>query len=129
MHEYIESRDLVGLFEAALASEQVLHDVFLASGPDSGHLLPTAEVIRKYHPKAELRYGRLEPSSPFISMEKSRRLLGFTPSHSWREYGLTEQRLVNRPLSSRVIPGSFRRSSQASTRLPAPPESFRFQPP
>ena len=99
LHEYIESRDLVGLLEAALASEQVQHDVFLASGPDSGHVLPTPEVIRKYHPKAELRYGRLEPASPFISMEKSRRLLGFTPSTSWRDYGLTGEGLVNRPLS------------------------------
>ncbi len=99
LHEYIESRDLVGLLEAALASEQVQHDVFLASGPDSGHALPTPEVIRKYHPQAELRYGRLEPESPFISMEKSRRLLGFSPSFSWREYGLTGDGLVNRPPS------------------------------
>ena len=90
----------MGLLEAALASEHVHHDVFLASGPDSGHVLPTPEVIRKYHPRAELRYGRLEPESPFISMEKSRRLLGFAPGCSWREYGLTGDGLVDRPLSS-----------------------------
>ena len=68
LHEYIESRDLVELLEAALSSERVRHDVFLASGPDSGHLLPTPEVIRKYHPKAECAtaaWNRNLPSSPW----------------------------------------------------------------
>ncbi len=97
LHEYIESRDLVELLESALVSKQIQHDVFLASGPDSGHVLPTEEVIRKYHPRAELRYSRLEAISPFISMEKSRRLLGFAPRSSWRDFGLTAEGLVNRP--------------------------------
>ena len=98
LHAYIESRDLVELLESALRSKQIQHEVFLASGPDSGHVLPTEEVIRKYHPKAELRYSRLEASSPFISMEKSRRLLGFVPRSSWRDFGLTGEGLVNRPI-------------------------------
>ena len=63
LHEYIESRDLVELLEAALASGQVLHDVFLASGPDSGHV----PAHSGGHPEVSSRGGTaLRPSGTHI---------------------------------------------------------------
>ena len=101
LHQYIESRDLLGLLEAALVATDIHHDVFLAAGPDSGHVSPTEEVIRKYHSRAELRYSQLEPESPFISMEKSRKLLGFMPRQTWRDLGLNTEGLVNRQIQTK----------------------------
>ena len=95
LHQYIESRDFAALMEASLAAVEVAHDVFLATAADSGHLRTTPEVIGQYHSEAELRYSKLQEDSPFISMEKSRRLLNFVPRHSWRSLGLNAQgRLV-----------------------------------
>lgn len=68
-----------------LVTDQLEHEVFLLSALDSTHIDPTAEVIAQYYPEAELRYDRLEGYAPFVSMEKARRLLGFTPQHSWRQ--------------------------------------------
>jgi UDP-glucose 4-epimerase len=84
LHQYIESRDLVALLEAALSATQITHDIFTAAAPDSGHVHPTPAVISKYYPEAELRYENLQDDSALVSMEKSRRLLGFVPRHSWR---------------------------------------------
>jgi len=95
LHQYIESRDFAALMEASLAALEIAHDVFLATAADSGHLRPTPEVIQQQHADAELRYSKLQDDSPFISMEKSQRLLGFVPRQSWRGLKLDgEGRLI-----------------------------------
>jgi hypothetical protein len=46
-------------------------------------LVPTAELLRRYHPNSVLA----EPVTGFdtvFSTVRSRELLGFTPIHSWR---------------------------------------------
>jgi nucleoside-diphosphate-sugar epimerase len=96
LHQYLESRDLVNLLEAGLSATEVTHDVFLATAADSGHVQPTPELIARYHPQAELRYSKLQEDSSFISMDKSRRLLGFVPCQSWRTLGLNAQGRMNR---------------------------------
>ena len=85
IHQYFYVLDFAAMIEKVLAAEQLQHEVFLLSAPDSTHIDPTAEVIARYYPEAELRYEQLDGHAPFVSMEKARRLLGFIPQHSWRK--------------------------------------------
>jgi nucleoside-diphosphate-sugar epimerase len=78
-------RDFAALAARVLADEQLEHEVFLVSAADSGHQDPTPEVIARYYPRAERRYQHLEERSPFVSIQKARRLLGWEPRHSWRD--------------------------------------------
>ena len=96
LHQYIESRDLVTLLNAGLGATAVSHDVFLATAADSGHLRPTPEIIAESYPQAELRYSQLRNDSPFVSMEKCRRILGFSPLYSWRGLKLDDKGSVQR---------------------------------
>lgn len=84
IYSYFDVRDFARLAEAALQATALIHEVFLVSAGDSGHADPTAEVIARYYPKARLRYEQLDPTSPFVTCAKARRLLGFVPRHSWR---------------------------------------------
>ncbi|MBT4498845.1 MAG: NAD(P)-dependent oxidoreductase [Gemmatimonadetes bacterium] len=84
-YQYFDVRDFTSLVEAAIQATHIDHDVFLVGAADSARAEPTAEVIRKYYPEAELRYDRLDDRSPFVSTEKARRALGFEPRYSWRQ--------------------------------------------
>jgi len=84
IYSYFDIRDFALLAEAALLAEHLAHEVFLVSAGDSGHADPTGEVIARYYPQAQLRYGRLEAATPFVTCTKARRLLDFAPRHSWR---------------------------------------------
>lgn len=84
IYSYFDVRDFARLAEAALQATALKHEVFLVSAADSGHADPTAEVIARYYPKAQLHGEQLDPTSPFVSCAKARRLLGFVPRHSWR---------------------------------------------
>jgi len=46
-------------------------------------LVPTAELMRRYHPTTRLD-GPLDGFAVPFSLELSRELLGFTPVHTWR---------------------------------------------
>ena len=72
--------------ELVFHADQLEHEVFLVSALDSTHVDTTEEVIARYYPQAELRYENIEPYSSFVSMEKSRSLLGFVPRYSWRNF-------------------------------------------
>jgi UDP-glucose 4-epimerase len=84
IYQYFDVRDFATLAEAALADPKIQHDSFLVSAVDSGHEKATADVIASFYPQAELRYGKLEANSPFVSIDRAQRLLGFAPQHTWR---------------------------------------------
>lgn len=84
MYSYFDVRDFAVLAEAALLATALNHETFLVAADDSGHADPTAEVISRYYPKAQVRYAALDATASFVSCAKARRLLGFAPQHSWR---------------------------------------------
>ncbi len=87
IYQYFDVRDFATLAENALADEKIQHDSFLVSAVDSGHGDATADVIARYYPQAELRYGDLQPNAPFVSIDKAQRLLGFAPQYTWGSEG------------------------------------------
>jgi UDP-glucose 4-epimerase len=82
--------DVYDLCEATvLAVESRLpgHEVFYVASPDTigGH--PLEEVVRRHHGAAKVELRPLErPDASAIDCSKSRRLLGWEPTRSWRDY-------------------------------------------
>jgi UDP-glucose 4-epimerase len=84
IYQYFDMRDFIAMIERVLVQEEIRSETFLVSALDSGHGTPTPQVIREFYPDAELRYSQLVESSPFVTMAKAQRVLGFTPTYSWR---------------------------------------------
>ncbi|WP_416841785.1 NAD-dependent epimerase/dehydratase family protein [Haloferax sp. DFSO52] len=81
---YIDIRDIVGVVTAALESDFTGHEVFNAFGPDNFLGVPTADAI-------EAGFGSLPETCELsgeesaFSTEKARTVLGWEPTHSWRD--------------------------------------------
>ena len=81
---WLDTRDAARAVEAALTSELTGHELIQVVAPDSTSLLPTDELLRRYHPGSVLT----RPVTGFetvFSTERSRELLGFTAIHGWRD--------------------------------------------
>ncbi|HEY3868363.1 MAG TPA: NAD(P)-dependent oxidoreductase [Actinocrinis sp.] len=80
---WLDTRDAARAVAAALTRPLEGHTVVNVAAPDSTSLVPTAELLHRYHPTARVD----EPLDGFavpVSTRLSRELLGFEPVHSWR---------------------------------------------
>jgi nucleoside-diphosphate-sugar epimerase len=80
---WLDTRDAARAVEAALTRPITGHKVINVVAPDTTSLVPTAELLRRYHPSSVLT----EPISGFdtpFSTVRSRELLDFSPIHAWR---------------------------------------------
>jgi nucleoside-diphosphate-sugar epimerase len=88
---YIDVHDLCDSVVLAIETDLPGHEVFYIASPDTigGH--PLAETVRTHYggEGIELRPTLREDASA-VSSEKAQRLLGWTPTRSWRDY-LDEQ--------------------------------------
>ncbi len=86
---YIDAYDLADAFVLAATKDTPGHEVIYISSPDNHVNRPWAELVRHHHGDAiELRETDREDASG-ISIAKARRLIGYDPKRSWRDY-LTE---------------------------------------
>ena len=70
----------------AVESDLSGHEVFYVASPDNVGGRPFAELVRRYYGNAiEIRSLAREDASG-ISCAKAERLLGYSPSRSWRDY-------------------------------------------
>jgi UDP-glucose 4-epimerase len=83
---YIDVYDLADALRAAAESDLPGHEVCFIVSPDNGVGRPLEELVRAtYGPAFPL--GELErPDASGTSIAKARRLLGYDPSRSWRDY-------------------------------------------
>jgi nucleoside-diphosphate-sugar epimerase len=84
MWGWLDTRDAARAVEAALIRPLTGHQLINVVAPDTTSLVPTAELLQRYHPTSVLT----EPITGFdtvFSTVRSRELLGFTPIHSWRD--------------------------------------------
>ncbi|WP_336330611.1 NAD-dependent epimerase/dehydratase family protein [Haloarcula sp. CGMCC 1.2071] len=81
---YVDVRDVVDLVEAALTGEVSGHEAFNCVGPDNALGRPLVELMRE-------QYGTVpddctvEGDDAAYSTAKATELLGWEPTHSWRE--------------------------------------------
>jgi len=86
---YIDAYDLADAMVLAATADTPGHEVLYIASPDNHVNRPWAELVRHHHGDAiELRETDREDASG-ISIAKARRLIGYDPSRSWRDY-LTE---------------------------------------
>ena len=86
---YIDAYDLAGAMLLAATADTPGHEVIYIASPDNLANRPWAELVRHHHGDAiELRATDREDASG-ISIAKARRLIGYDPQRSWRDY-LTE---------------------------------------
>ena len=83
---YIDVYDLADAVVLAAESELPGHEVFYIASPDNVGSRPFAELVRRYYGDGiEIRPLAREDSSG-ISCAKAERLLGYSPSRSWKDY-------------------------------------------
>ncbi len=86
---YVASEDLAEMQRLLMEKAESLppHDVYVANALDTSALEPTLELIEKFRPNLlPLAEGKLSGHQAFFSMAKAKRMLGWQPKRSWREY-------------------------------------------
>ena len=81
---YIDVRDVAQMVRRCIEVDGLGLQVFNTYADESAHVLPTAELARRFYPNVEVR-GELAAETPLVSNQKARRMLGFAPRHHWRE--------------------------------------------
>jgi UDP-glucose 4-epimerase len=83
---YIDAYDLADAMVLAATAETPGHEVLYIASPDNHVNRPWADLVRHHHgDEIELRETDREDASG-ISIAKARRLIGYDPSRSWRDY-------------------------------------------
>jgi nucleoside-diphosphate-sugar epimerase len=80
---WLDSRDAARAVHAALTAPLTGSHVLNVAAPDTTALKQTRELLRAYHPNAELRSDFPDHAS-LIDTRQASQLLGFTPRHTWR---------------------------------------------
>jgi nucleoside-diphosphate-sugar epimerase len=81
---WLDTRDAARAIAAALAVPLDGHQVINVAAPDTTALEPTAALLRRYHPTAEITAPLDGFAVPF-SLDRSHELLGFRSRHTWRD--------------------------------------------
>ncbi|WP_299051015.1 NAD(P)-dependent oxidoreductase [uncultured Nocardioides sp.] len=81
---YIDTRDLAQLVRRALETDGLGYEVFNVANADMSVAAKTDEILRDFYEGVEVR-RELGPDETFYSIEKARRVLGYSPEHSWRD--------------------------------------------
>ena len=93
---YIDAYDLADAIVLATESALPGHEVFYIASPDNVGGRDFAEMLQKFYgDQIELRHlGR--PDASGTSSEKARRMLGWTPTRSWRDYLDADGKAISR---------------------------------
>jgi nucleoside-diphosphate-sugar epimerase len=81
---YVDARDAARATRLALERPDAGFTVLNIVAADTLASTPTAELVARYHPSAEVRCG-LSGFASAWSFSRARRTIGYTPEHSWRE--------------------------------------------
>ncbi|MCY4365823.1 MAG: NAD(P)-dependent oxidoreductase [Chloroflexi bacterium] len=85
MWAYADARDVAQAHALALDADIEEYEAFMLAQPTSRFNEPTIDLIRNnFGDKVEIREG-LEGTASVISTDKAQRLLGWRPTHNWRE--------------------------------------------
>jgi nucleoside-diphosphate-sugar epimerase len=81
---YIDGRDGAQAVERALELDSPGFDRFVIASPDSVMTRPNADLLDEVFPGVERR-GEIGEHTTLLSIDKARRILGYTPEFSWRD--------------------------------------------
>jgi nucleoside-diphosphate-sugar epimerase len=81
---YIDARDGAQAVQRALENAGPGFETFIIAAADTVMTRPSAELAAEVFPGVELR--PVEGTQTLLSIDKARRLLGYSPEHSWRDH-------------------------------------------
>jgi len=80
---YVDVRDVVSMVERALAADVEGHQAFNCAGPDNALGEPLVDLLREHYGSVPGDCA-VDGDDSVYSTKKARRLLDWTPAHSWR---------------------------------------------
>jgi nucleoside-diphosphate-sugar epimerase len=80
---YIDARDGAQAVRKALELDTTGADVFIIANADTVMSRSSASLMAEVYPGVEVR-GELGEHETLLSIDKARRVLGYSPEHSWR---------------------------------------------
>lgn len=81
---YIDARDGAQAVRRALDHDATGADVFVIANADTVMSRSSAELVAEVYPGVEVR-KELSEHETLLSIDKARRVLGYSPEHSWRD--------------------------------------------
>lgn len=84
LYAYVHMDDAVSIARRAIEVSLDGHEAFWAVAPDTTMETPTDDVIADGYPDAEIR-AEFDGQDGLIDISKARTLLGWEPTHTWRE--------------------------------------------
>lgn len=100
MWVYCDVRDLAAGFRLAVENEALGTETFFITADDALAREPLAELLPRFHPGTEEMAKGLTGTTPAVTNARAKRLLGYQPRHSWREYLQASARAEESPLAS-----------------------------
>lgn len=86
LFNYVDARDVGGFLDTLVAGLDDIPNAqtFMVGAADALARRPLAELMPVYWPSTAEAAHELTGTAPAFSIEKARRLLGWTPTHDWR---------------------------------------------
>lgn len=81
---YIDARDLGHMVDCCLKTDGLGYEVFNVSNDDMSVGLTSDEVIARFY-QGVPKTRDMAPEETFYANDKAKRLVGFSPRHSWRD--------------------------------------------
>ena len=82
---YIDARDGAQAIMRALEWDTTGFDRFIIAAADTVMSRPNSELIAEVFPGVPLKRDDLDNNDTLLSIDKARRILGYAPTHSWRD--------------------------------------------
>jgi len=82
---YVDARDVAQAARLGLESDLEGSEAFLVAAADTCMTRPSAELMREVYPAVPIR-TELRSHETLLAIDKARKLLGYAPRHSWRDY-------------------------------------------
>ncbi len=81
---YIDARDLGHMVDCCLRTDGLGYQVFNVANDDTSVALPSDEIGDRFYPGVPRR-REMGTYETFYANDKAKRLVGFAPSHTWRD--------------------------------------------
>ncbi len=82
---YVDARDVAQAARLALIGDRAGHEAFLVAAADTCMTTPSASLLEAVYPNVALRRP-ISGHETLLAIDKARAVLGYEPSHSWRDH-------------------------------------------
>ncbi len=82
---YVDARDVAQACRLGLEAAVTNADHYIIAAADTCMTRPNKELMAEIFPNVELR-GEIGDTTTLLSIDKAKRVLGYAPQYSWREY-------------------------------------------